>query len=130
MLVRSLSLGLIAVLVLSSCSSQPGREQAETSTDIQELDYVSENGASYRIRYRWDNLMAAYGLDIARTSGAPLSTDLSDDIEVQNTLRDAFRANVCKEGLHPGLLKLHYGPWKDNLWTANVKCTTKFQPNA
>ncbi len=124
---KSIAVAALFAAGLSACQ-QAGREQVVESRAIESIMF-SSHGKQYQIRYKWDNLLAGYGAEINRVGGASFTGDLSEDVEVQNTLRDAFNAKVCNEGLYAGLVNLGYGYMDKGRWGANLKCTSKHQQN-
>ncbi len=95
----------------------------------QEFTYTAEDGQIYDIVFVWDGLLRGYGTEITRP-GAPLSSNSTDDVLVQNTLRDFFNREICSQGYFAGITN-SYGALdnKPGTWGAKVKCTTKHQAN-
>ena len=93
----------------------------------------SAGGKTYAIFRKRDPLVRGEKVGIQVISGPAFTATIADDAEVQNTLRDAYRANkICAEGEHPGVLGIGYGPgiWGGvPTWTASVRCSTKLQSN-
>ena len=131
---------LIMAVTLSACgttdtsqttaaAAQPTQETATRKGDL--IFNYSANAKTYRIHARYDWILRSYGTEIRVVSGAPLTGAPSEDAEVQNTIRDAFRAEgVCKDGKHPGILGVNYGYFEQlGAWAAQVRCSDTLQAN-
>ena len=93
----------------------------------------SASGNSYLVYFKRDRLARADKIVTYVSKGTQFTGTSADDSKVQNMLRDAYRARgLCKQGLHPGLINLGYGPGTDGdivYWTAYVRCSEKKQAN-
>lgn len=127
----------VVAATLTACGSTDSSQTAATATQQTQVrkgdlifDY-SANAKTYRIQARYDRILRSYGMEIRAVSGAPLTGDPSEDAEVQNTIRDAFRAEgVCAEGKYPGILAFNYGYFEQlGAWAAQVRCSDKLQAN-
>lgn len=140
---------LLAVFALAGCSSSTEqstsgddtskvRQQQTLSPEemtrrgFQQVSY-SASGKTYVVYYQRDRLARADKVVTQVTKGTPFTATTSDDVEVQNMLRDAYRAHgLCAEGLHPGLINLGYGPFMAGgtpSWSAYIRCSDKLQAN-
>jgi hypothetical protein len=134
---------VVAAFTLSGCmgsgdSSQntPTEPTAVSMADLGKLktfDY-SANGKAYTFWIKEDKLFKKHKVIVAVKSGKRFTGDSSEDVEVQNTMRDGLRANgMCANGLHPGLIQFGYssaplerGDWG---WFGFYACSEKFQKN-
>ena len=116
----------LLVASLTGCSSDGG-EIAGIQGALKEFNYTA-GGRTYTISYRYDTIAGRY-LTRIWSVATPLSKDGKDDTLVQNTLRDAFRAQkICGPRLHPGILP-PYGAVGNSNWGAHIKCSSKHQQN-
>lgn len=99
-----------------------------------ELSY-SASGKTYTL-FVLQKAKGNFGMDKVHTfvsQGPSFSGTTSDDAEVQNMVRDAYRAlKLCPANLHPGLTNFAYGPILVGdvpMWNVFVRCTEKVQRN-
>ncbi|MGB7269266.1 MAG: hypothetical protein WBC90_07065 [Albidovulum sp.] len=106
--------------------------QFMASKNFTRFDF-SANGKTYAIWRKRDPLVRSDKVVTQVMRGTPFTATAADDREVQNMLRDAYRAQgICPDGQHPGLLGVGYGAWiagKTPSWGANVRCSAKVQAN-
>jgi hypothetical protein len=131
---------LIAAFALTGCiepastvDTKPAATAAKKPTKTRGLitfTYAA-NSKVYEITTKYDGLARSYGTELRVVSGTPLTGDLAEDAEAQNTIRDAFRAqNICGTGFHPGILGFNYGYYDPlGAWVAQVRCSEKVQSN-
>ncbi len=121
----------------TSATKQVAKEPPRTpeffaSKGFQNFTY-SASGKTYVVYFKRDRLARADKIVTHVTRGTPFTATTADDAEVQNMLRDAYRAqDLCGAGLHPGLIDLGYGPFIAGdvpMWSAYVRCSEKKQEN-
>lgn len=135
------AVGLSACVVPSGQDASPPTVQTLTpsleeykSLGYKELTYKA-NGKTYTLMVL-RKAKGNFGMDkvhIHVSKGTPFTATLADDVEVQNSVRDAYRAlKVCPANLHPGIVKFAYGPIMVNgvpTWNVFLRCTKKLQSN-
>lgn len=117
--------------LLGGCVDGSGTNGAP-SRGISEFTHAA-NGNVYRLRYKYDGILGAYGTELTVVSGTPFTGALTEDTLAQNTIRDAFRKQkICGEGQYPGILQFGYGPFnlgESWAWGGKVRCSTTAQAN-
>mgnify|MGYP003645695087 FL=1 len=146
MLLRNLCFALCAVGLVACGTStgqdtpaaapktQPFSPELYKSKGFKELTYKA-SGKPYPL-FAQQKAKGNLGLDKVLTyvsKGKAFTATTADDTEVQNMVRDAYRAlNLCPENLHPGLVNFGYGPFMAGdvpMWNIYLKCTDKLQSN-
>lgn len=146
MFIRSAWLGLCA-LGLGGCVV-PGDQETSSAAQNVEVssseNYKSEGYTEYSHKasgktYTLFVAQKARGnlgkdkVHISVHRGAPFTATIADDAEVQNTVRDAYRAlKLCPANSHPGISNFAYGPIMIGdvpTWNVFLRCTDKVQEN-
>lgn len=146
MFIRSAWFGLCA-LGLVGCVASGGQETSSAAQKVEVSSpesYKSEGFAEYSYKasgktytlFVAQKARGSFGMDkvhISVRSGAPFTATSSDDAEVQNTVRDAYRAlKLCPANSHPGIVNFAYAPviiGDVPTWNVYLRCTDKAQKN-
>ncbi|MBL8573446.1 MAG: hypothetical protein JNM13_07185 [Hyphomicrobiaceae bacterium] len=115
---------------LAGCASD-GSKPTSQIQGLADFTYAA-NGKVYKIDYKYDDLLRAYGIAIYVVSGASFTGASTEDPEAQNTIRDAFRNQKLCGNLNPGILEFGYASFKYNgqmAWGAKVRCSETLQKN-
>jgi hypothetical protein len=140
---------LLAVFALAGCAEGPeetspsettrqiNQEPPLTSEDMASRGYkktsYSASGKTYVVYFKRDPIARADKVLTFVSRGTPFTATSADDVEVQNMLRDAYRAlGMCTKGRSPGLINFGYGPFMAGdtaTWSAYVRCSKKVQAN-
>lgn len=146
MVIRGVCFALI-VAGLSACTTTSGQGNTHTnrrsevfSSDLyknkgyKELFYKA-SGKTYTL-FVLQKAKGNWGMDKIHTyvsKGTPFTGTSADDVEVQNMVRDAYRAlKLCPANLHPGITNFAYGPVMVGgvpMWNVYLRCTEKVQSN-
>ncbi|MCR8828018.1 hypothetical protein [Pseudosulfitobacter koreensis] len=134
---------LVALSLIAACSTGTTQTPAATKVTTLTPAYMAQNGfrqlsytgggKSYVLYTKRDALARGDKVLIQVTKGTPFTRTTADDVEVQNTVRDAYRAlGLCPAGQHPGLISFGYGASpsvEPPTWSAYVRCSDKMQAN-
>jgi hypothetical protein len=135
-------LGVITTVV-SACSTT---QETQPTNEVSQLEkgkaykvpskkeefFYSDNDSKYRMQTTWDGILRARITAVNVEEGNAFTGKGNEFIDVQNLIRDAFRAeNICENGEHPGILDFGYVYDPNNaVWAARVRCSEFFQKNA
>lgn len=124
---------LSGLLVATGCATaqNSGTVLEARNGQVQTISH-SYKGINYPLNLHWDSILKAFIVNSKVTTKTKWTSSEANDIRFQNMVRSAFRAKVCEEGLHPGIIAFGYGfsPDPNIGWIARVKCTKTFQPDA